>query len=399
MAVGTEPQAEVPARTGEPRRPDLLWDVALAVALSVFAQLDLRLDLDNSTPFGPSWAVAVCTLVATGALAFRRRAPLATALTVAAAVAGPELFTVLTISLWGDFVPMLVAAYSVARHADRQRAAAGCLAIATAVVVLLLRVPSIDAKQNVPFAFIPLVLVTLAGRVLRRRQLSHAALSLQATRLAEDQEAWVRDAVAAERARIARELHDVVAHCVSVMVIQAGAAEDLLDRDPDAARRPLRAVQDTGQVAVAELGRVVGLLRAEAAPDTLLPQPGVAQLPELVAQVRAAGLPVHLDVQGEPRDLPPGVDVALYRLTQEALTNVLKHARGARATVVLRCTETAVELSVHDDGRGTPTGTGLGHGLIGMRERVALYGGTLSAGPRDHGGFAVDAVIPLGARA
>src|SRR3954463_15648813 len=121
MEVATRGQAALPTAPREPRRPDLVWDVALAVALSVFAQLDLRLDLDNSTPYGPPWAVAVCTLVATGALAFRRRAPLATALTVAAAVAGPELFTVLTISLWGDFVPMLVAAYSVARHADRRR--------------------------------------------------------------------------------------------------------------------------------------------------------------------------------------------------------------------------------------------------------------------------------------
>ena len=298
---------------------------------------------------------------------------------------------------------MLVAAYSVARHADRQRAAAGILAIATAVAVLLLRVPSIGAKENIPFALVPLVLVTLAGRVLRRRQLSHAALSLQAARLVEDQEAWVRDAVAAERARIARELHDVVAHCVSVMVIQAGAAEDLLDRDPAAARRPLRAVQDTGQEAVAELGRMLGLLRGAAPPDTLLPQPGIAQLPELVASVRVAGLPVDLEVEGDPGDLPPGVDVALYRLTQEALTNALKHARGARATVVLRCTGTSVELSVHDDGHaggdGAPAGTGLGHGLIGMRERVALYGGTLSAGPQADGGFAVDAVLPLEVRA
>jgi signal transduction histidine kinase len=264
-------------------------------------------------------------------------------------------------------------------------------------------VPSIGAKGNIPFAFVPLVLVTLAGRVLRRRQRSHAALSLKAARLAEDQEAWVLDAVAAERARIARELHDVVAHCVSVMVIQAGAAEDLLDRDPDAARRPLRAVQDTGQEAVAELGRMLGLLRGAATPDTLLPQPGIAQLPELVASVRAAGLPVDLDLQGDPGDLPPGVDVALYRLTQEALTNALKHARGARATVVLRCTGTAVELSVRDDGHvggnGAPAGTGLGHGLIGMRERVALYGGTLSAGPQADGGFAVDAVLPLEVRA
>src|SRR5689334_17443257 len=298
MAVDTQEQAVLPATPGDPRRPDLLWDVALAVALTVFAQLDLRLDFDNSTPFGPPWAVAVCTLVATGALAFRRRAPLATALTVAAAVAGPELFTVLTISLWGDFVPMLVAAYSVARHADRQRAAAGVLAIATAVVVVLLRVPSVGAKQNIPFAFVPLVLVTLAGRVLRRRHLSHAALSLQAARLAEDQEAWVLDAVAAERARIARELHDVIAHCVSVMVIQAGAAEDLLDRDPAAARTPLRAVQDTGRQAVAELGRMLGLLRGAAARDALVPQPGAAQLPELVASVRVAGMSVDYVVEG-----------------------------------------------------------------------------------------------------
>src|SRR4051794_10355751 len=362
MAVGTEQRAGLPTEPAQPRRPDLLWDVALAVALTVFAQLDLRLDLDNSTPFGPPRAAAICTLVATGALAFRRRAPLATALTVAAAVAGPELFTVLTITLWGDFVPMLVAAYSVARHADRQRATAGVLAIASAVVVLLVRVPSIGAKENIPFAFVPLVLVTLAGRALRRRQRSHAALSLHASRLAEDQAAWVRDAIAAEHARIARELHDVVAHCVSVMVIQAGAAEDLLDRDPDAAHRPLRAVQDTGQEAVAELGRMLGLLRGgPAAQEELVPQPGVAQLPELVAQVRAAGVPVGYDVEGTPHELPPGVDVALYRLAQEALTNVLKHARGARADVVLRHTDAAVELSVHDDGRGGPAGTGLGH--------------------------------------
>jgi signal transduction histidine kinase len=396
MAVSTGRQADAATRrgptAGAPRRPELFWDVVLAVAIAVFAQLDLRLDLDNSTPYGPPWAVALCTLVATGVLAFRRRAPLATVLAVAAAVAGPELFTVLTISLWGDFVPLLVAAYSVARYAERRQAAAGCSAIVVAFVVLLLRVPSIGAKENIPFAFVPLVVVTLAGRGLRRWHRRHAALSLQASRLAADQEA----AVAEERARIARELHDVVAHCVSVMVIQAGAAEDLLDRDPDAARPALRAVQDTGQQAVVELARMLRLLRGEGPQDTLVPQPGVAQLPELIAQVRAAGVAVGYDVVGEPQELPPGVDVTLYRLTQEALTNVLKHARGGRATVVLRYAATAVELGIHDDGRSDGGSSGQGHGLIGMRERVTLYGGTLTAGPRDTGGFAVDAVLPLG---
>lgn len=338
----------------------------------------------------------LCSLVATAALTARRRAPLATMLVVAAAVAAPQLVTVLTITLWGHFLPVLVAAYSVARHADRRSADAGLLVAVTAVVVLLVRVPSLGVSENLPFAFIPLAVVTAVGRGLRRRDDSHAALSLHASRLADERTAWVRDVVAAERARIARELHDVVAHCVSVMVIQAGAAEDLLDRDPEGARQPLRAVQSTGQEAVAELGHLLGLLRGAALPDARVPQPGVAQLPELLTQVRDAGLPVGCEVLGTPRDLPPGVDVALYRLTQEALTNVLKHARGATATVVLRYTDAAVELSVTDDGRAAGSGPGLGHGLIGMRERVAIYGGTLGTGPQPGGGFAVDAVIPLG---
>jgi signal transduction histidine kinase len=383
--------------TGQPPvRPALLPDVALAAALTAFAQLDLRLDLDNSTRFGPQWAVVLCSLVATTALTFRRRAPLATMLVVTAAVAGPPLITVLTITLWAHFLPMLLAAYSVVRHADRERATAGVLVAVTGLVVLFLRVPSIGTAANVPFAFVPLAVVTAVGRGLRQRDRSHAALSLHATRLAEERAGWVEDAVAAERARIARELHDVVAHCVSVMVIQAGAAEDLLDRDPEGARQPLRAVQHTGQQAVAELGHMLGLLRGAAAADTLLPQPGVAQLPELLTHVRDAGLPVRYEVLGAPRDVPPGVDVALFRLTQEALTNVLKHARGANADVVLRYTDAAVELAVHDDGRAAGEGPGLGHGLIGMRERVALYGGTLEAGPRAGGGWAVDAVLPVG---
>jgi signal transduction histidine kinase len=395
-AASMSPDVVRPAAAAPAARPALLPDVALAAAVTAFAQLDIRLDLDDSTRFGAMWAVVLSSLVATGALAFRRRAPLATTLAVAAAVAGPQLVTVLTITLWGHFLPMLIAVYSLVRHADRERAAAGLLVMVTAFVVLFLRVPSIGTPANVPFAAVPVVVVTAVGRGLRRRDRSHAALSERASRLAEEQAAWVRDAVTAERARIARELHDVVAHCVSVMVIQAGAAEDLLDRDPEGARRPLRAVQHTGQQAVAELGHMLGLLRGATPADALLPQPGVAQLPELVNQVRAAGLPAAYDVEGTPRDLPPGVDVALYRLVQEALTNVLKHARDARATVVLRYADSEVELSVHDDGRSAVAGPGLGHGLIGMRERVALYGGTLLAGPRADGGFAVQAVIPLG---
>ncbi len=389
--------ARSPAAPGA-RWPGLLPDVALAAALTAVAQLDLRLDFDNSTRFGPTWAVVLCSLVATAALTFRRRAPLATMLVVAAAVAGPEVATLLTFSLWGHFAPLLVAAYSVARYADRRSADAGLVVAVAVLVVLLVRVPSLGTPANIPFAFVPLAVVTAVGRGLRRRELSHAVLALEAGRLAEDRATWVREAVAVERARIARELHDVVAHCVSVMVIQAGAAEDLLDRDPQAAREPLREVQATGQEAVAELGHLLGLLRGDAQPDDRRPQPGVAQLPELVAQVREAGLAAGFEIEGRAHDLPPGIDVTLYRLAQEALTNVLKHARGARATVVLRYGEEAVALSVHDDGGSSSVGRDRppGHGLIGMRERVALFGGTLAAGPREGRGWAVDAVLPLG---
>lgn len=393
--TGTEPGPSSPRTPGRLLRPALA-DVALAAALTVFAQLNLRFGIDGSTPFGSTWAVDLCTAVATGALAFRRVAPLGTALTVMAAVAGPQLVTVLTISLWGDFVPMLVATYSVTRHGNRRSALVGVSAVVTGLVVILLRVPSIGAAANIPFAVVPIVVLASTGRVLRRREHSHAALTRQADRLAEEQAEWVREAVVAERGRIARELHDVVAHCVSVMVIQAGAAEDMLDRDPDAARRPLRAVQDTGQQAVEELGRMLGLLRGASESDALLPQPGVQQLPELVEQVRSTGLDVHYERQGRPRQLPPGIDLALYRLVQEALTNTLKHARATRTSVLLRTTDTAVELLVADDGRGAGDVSAQGHGLIGMRERVALYGGTLVAGSRPESGFCVHACFQLG---
>jgi signal transduction histidine kinase len=184
-----------------------------------------------------------------------------------------------------------------------------------------------------------------------------------------------------------------VAHCVSVMVVQAGAAEDLLDRSPELARPPLRAVQETGRQAVAELGRMLGLLRGQSAELALKPQPGTAQLAELVEHMSQAGLPVVLQVQGTPRLLLPGIELTLYRVAQEALTNTLKHAGPAAARVVLRYSEQAVDLDVLDNGQ-SPGAPGAGHGLIGMRERVTLYGGSLAAGQCPQGGFAVRAVLP-----
>ncbi|HEY4314842.1 MAG TPA: sensor histidine kinase [Actinomycetes bacterium] len=373
-------------------------DVALAVALAVFAQLDLRYNLDNSTYYGSRFAAAAMVAIATLALAWRRRWPFATLCVVAAAVGVPELFTSLTITLWGHFVPLLVASYSVARWCERRVAAAGAVVAVATIVVLMLRLPVLGTAANIPFAFIPFTGAFVAGRVLRERHARHAELAARAERLEADRATQISAALEDERNRIARELHDIVAHCVSVMVVQAGMSEDLLDRSPERAREPLRAVQETGRQAVAELGRMLGLLRSGRAPDApdLAPQPGTAQLPALAERISALGLPVKLAVVGEPVALPPGVDLTAYRIAQEALTNTLKHAGNeAKAHVELRYLARALEVEVTDDGPGWREPAGMGHGLIGMRERVTIYGGTLCAGPGPDGGFRVHVTLPL----
>jgi signal transduction histidine kinase len=243
--------------------------------------------------------------------------------------------------------------------------------------------------------------VWTASFLLSRRREQARELAERAERLERERETEARAAAAEERARIAREMHDVVAHSLSVMVVQAEAAEAMLDTDPERARRPLAAVQETGRSALTELRRMLGVLREIADEGAALaPQPGLAGLDALVQHVRDAGLPVTLRVEGDPRPLPPGIDLSAYRIVQEGLTNALKHAGPARAEVVVRYGPREVELTVRDDGRGfDPRSNGGGHGLVGMRERVALDGGRLSAGPRPapEGGFAMVAALPLDA--
>jgi signal transduction histidine kinase len=229
---------------------------------------------------------------------------------------------------------------------------------------------------------------------VRQRRHRTAELERHAADLEADRAALAREAVADERARIAREMHDAVAHGVSVMVLQAGAAEQVLATAPERARESLVAIQDTGREAIIELHRMLGLLRDPAAGVLLSPQPSVDRLDALLEQVRGAGLPVELTVEGEPRRLPPGIDRSAYRIVQEGLTNALKHAGPAHASVRLRYSEWALELEVLDDGRG-PAGTAGGFGLVGMRERAALYGGVLAADARPGGGYALRARLPL----
>jgi signal transduction histidine kinase len=237
--------------------------------------------------------------------------------------------------------------------------------------------------------------VWLAAFALGRKLEQAAAAEERADQLEREREAEARMAVAEERARIARELHDVVGHSVSVMTVQASAVRRRLKPDQEQEREALEIVEQTGREALAEMRRLVGVLRRPEEAPALAPQPSLEHLDRLVAQARESGLPVEVQIEGEPTQLPPGVDLTAYRLVQEGLTNAIKHARASKADVVVRYADGSVEISVTDDGSGDGDGGGGGHGLVGMRERVTVYGGELEAGPRPEGGYSLRARLPV----
>ena len=242
-----------------------------------------------------------------------------------------------------------------------------------------------DATSFTVIATVATVLVRLGIRGRDRR-----------ADLAErEREVAAREAVVEERARIARELHDAIAHNVSMMVVQAGAERRVLNDEQASTREVLATVESIGRGALTEMRRLVGMLRTDEN-DPLTPQPGLADVPRLIEQVRESGLPVELRIEGEPRELPVGLELSAYRIVQEALTNALKHAGDAHASVHVRYGPESLELEVVDDGAGDamPVDSG-GHGLVGMRERVALYGGRFEAGRRPAGGFTVRVLLPI----
>jgi signal transduction histidine kinase len=330
----------------------------------------------------------------TAPLAFRRRFP-ATAFGVifAAVLAAHDHVTTIT------FGAVIFAAYSAVLYSRFRWAA--LLAVSTGAAIATAAFP--DTTPQVPARFTALLVLapTAAVAVGMRGWRQRAGDSAERLLRAEaEHEAQTRRAVEAERARIAGELHDVVTHNVSVMVVQAGAARSVLASSPEDAREAqtaieaLLAVEASGRTAMSELRHLLGLLAPAGGDEAVLvPQPGAGQVPSLVERVRAAGLSVELSVAGA-RDLPPGVDLAAYRVVQEALTNVIKHAGTARAAVVLEYRPDDLLITVTDDGRAAPEAGG-GRGLIGLRERIGLYGGELDAGPRPGGGWRVRARIPL----
>ncbi|MDQ3978712.1 MAG: sensor histidine kinase [Actinomycetota bacterium] len=374
------------------RPPPLVVDSLLAVTLAALTWGTMVLD-ECRCPM-PGWTglvVAGQTLP----LALRRQAPvpvwlfigLMTGIHGASDLDDPALF-------FGG----LVAVYTVASRSSRRTSYV--VAAVTAVAMLL----AIWAAGDTPFVtaafqYVVFGAAWILGDSVRVHRAYTAELEQRAARLEREREEEASRAAAAERVRIARELHDVVAHHVSVIALQSQAAEVLLRTDADRAAAVMSDIGANARQASAELRRLLGALREEADdPPLLAPQPGVGEVEGLVESVRRAGLAVEVSVEGERRPLPAGVGLSAYRIVQEALTNVLKHAHARRAEVRLVYGERDLVVEVSDDGTASPgngSGPGEGHGLIGMRERVSVYGGQLRAGPRPEGGFAVKARLPL----
>ena len=375
-------------------------DVAMAVALAALAIVVAGFGgttqpafFANAGPLTPLSAALI--LVQTLPVAVRRRHPVPVLVVTGAGIGA---YSVLGYSEAGGNLGVLVALYTVAAHTDRRMATIA--AVTTALGILL---TFASYMQRDPNAAGQLLLVYpeysvawVAGMYLQGRRQDMNALRERAERLEREREERARLAVAEERARIARELHDVVAHHVSVMVVQAGAARRVAATDPSSARTAMAAVESAGRTALAEMRRMLEVLR-EDEPE-FEPEPSLAEVESLVARVRVAGLPVELRIDGERPEVPPGVDLAAYRIVQEALTNVVKHAGQATARVRVAYAPDLVEVEVTDDGRGAAAHIGVesgGRGLVGMRERAMLYGGAVEAGPRTSGGYRVHAAFPI----
>ena len=378
---------------------DRFGDGAVAFALAGWTQLDLWAHTPATMHvIGGRGGLAVLLLVVTLPLAVRRRTPAVTLLAATGAlVLGAFLVSHSNGVPVGVFLAMLLAFYSVGAHCDDRRSPlVGAVAVAAIAAADLAHPGTFSATGTRPGAWLAFAIAWLVGRDLRRRRQRVADLEDRAVRLEHEREEQAQRAVAEERGRIARELHDVIAHNVSVIVVQAQAGPHLVT-DPQRVVGVFRAIESSGRDALAELRRLLGILRSGDEELAFGPQPGLGSLQSLVEHVRASGLPVELRIEGEPVYLPAGIDLSAYRIVQEALTNVVKHAGDAAAEVVIRYGARALELDIVDDGDGRSMSVnGSGHGLIGMRERVALYGGTLEAGTQDGSGYAVRARLPFG---
>ncbi|GAA4563207.1 sensor histidine kinase [Micromonospora coerulea] len=394
---------------GRPLR-GVACDVAVSGLVALFAVLGVV-----TQPGG--WKATTVGFAMAAALLFRRSHPTPVAVVVAALALSQVL------AGWGPLgydIAVLIALYSVVKYADRLRdgVLAGMVAaVGVVLAALQIRGPGAWWASAIYFGLVTGA-VWLVGLNVRTRRLYVLTLEERAATLEREREAEARAAVAEERTRIARELHDVVAHSMAVMIVQADGARFTIDRDPATAREAVKVVADTGRQALEEMRRLVGVLREPSRPEPVAApgavgasdgdgwsaepvhrRPALVELPELLDRFRAAGLRIGWRVTGEPVALPPGLELTVYRVVQEALTNALKHAGvGAAVDLDLGYSDDAVLVRVVDDGRGRPMvrpAPSGGHGLLGMRERVSVYDGGLTAGPRLAGGWRVEVRLPL----
>jgi signal transduction histidine kinase len=369
------------------------WYELLIAALLITALLELILGRDSS-PISVRYAAPLVGLLIAPLFA-RKRFPFAAPASYWLLATGISLIDGALIPFMVSLFPVgLVSAFLLGNQRDMRRAWAGLAIVFGGIITVVYNIPG-HATAELIVIPVDFGISWAAGVALRDRMQKAEAAETRAAQAEREREAAARVAVAEERARIARELHDIVAHAVSVMVLQVGAVRHQL---PDALaeqRGALTDVERAGRTALAEMRRLLAAMRREGEEAELVPQPGLDGIDSLLEQIGRAGLPVELHVDGEPVPLPRGVDLSAYRIVQEGLTNALKHAHASDAEVTFRYRPDELEIEVRDNGLGSSTTDGLGHGLVGVRERVKIYGGEMSAGSANGGGFVLSTRLPF----
>jgi signal transduction histidine kinase len=373
------------------------WFELLMAFLAIAGMLELVVGRDS--PGAPSttlWFAIPAVAVLVLPLFARRRFPFAAPAAYWLLATALTFVDGLLIAFIGSLgVVGLATAFLLGNLRNGPKAAVGLVIVLVGIVIVVYNIPGPQTAGD--FVFIPLrfVVAWVAGYALRERAEQAEAAEERAVHAEREREAAARVAVAEERARIARELHDIVAHAVSVMVLQVGAVRHQLPHTLEEDKDALGRVEQAGRTALAEMRRLLGAMRRDGDGVELGPQPGLDGLDSLLEDVGHAGLPVRLHVDGDPFPLPRAIDLSAYRIVQEGLTNALKHARASHVDVTFHYGPDELDIEVRDDGEGLSTSDGLGHGLVGIRERVKIYGGEMTAGGAPGGGFVLGARLPL----
>lgn len=374
------------------------WFELLIGVLAVAGMAELLIGRDYpGAPTTSLWFCVPAVAVLVSPLFLRRRFPFAAPAAYFVLAAALALVDPLLIPFIGSLgLVGLAAAFSLGNLRSGTQAGVGLGLVVGSLLFIVYAIPGEQTASQLTFIPLRFAVAWVAGFFLRERAERAEAAEARALQAEREREAAARVAVAEERSRIARELHDIVAHAVSVMVLQVGAVRHKLSVSQSEDREALRSVELAGRTALAEMRRLLAAMRPDGDEADFLPQPGLDSLDSLLAEVGRAGLPVELHVDGEPFPLPRGIDLSAYRIVQEGLTNALKHSRASNADVTVRYRNDELQLEIRDNGSGTSTNDGLGHGLVGVRERVKIFGGEMTAGTASEGGFVLSTRLPIG---